>query len=89
MFLQVTLGLLSLCARYEELVAEYGRPIGEETSGSVPGDSVLDFFVGLAAFSQNVLDTLRQAGDTEHAALPARDRPRSQGERPPLRRLLA
>jgi len=89
MFLQVTLGLLSLCVRYEKLVAEYGLPAEEDSRGGTAGDAVLDFLVGLAAFSQHVLSTLRQVDRTEGAAPQDAKGRRSPSARPALRRLLA
>lgn len=88
MFLQVTLGLVSVCHRFAGLVLDAG-PSSVPSTVDEHSDPGLDFVLGIAAFSSHAvrhLAALCEPSDLPPASLPAETPGCNQ--RPP-RRLLA
>ena len=70
MFLQVTLGLISVCAQCDRLMGRYGfaaAPDANLVAATPAEDPVLNSLLGLVALSQRIMARL----DTVRAAAPA------------------
>jgi hypothetical protein len=89
LFLQVTLGLISLSRRFDALLLACGPADPPATAAADQRDRFLDLVLGVAAFSRRAMRHIEAAAQSRTPG-PRSTRPHASDRRPPtLRRMLA